>query len=241
MQLVLNPGLSASYVYFTASGRIRVRDLTTHAVAVALLVGIAAPCIVEILRVTGLLHHLIPDVPIGLVLLAAVVLPLSVFLGLMTSILQGQQRISLMNRLSILNSAATLIAVGTFLIVMDMGPPGALLGGAAGNVIAAAVVALALRRDGARFVPALHHTHIKNLVGYGIRAQGGNVVQFTNYRFDQLVLNHVAGPAAVGLYSLAVSLAELLWQLPNAVSTIIFPTRLSRFRQRQILMNTGVV
>ena len=31
------------------------------------------------------------------------------------------------------------------------------------------------------------------------------------------------GPSAVGIYTVAVALAELLWHLPNAVSFVIFP------------------
>jgi len=47
-------------------------------------------------------------------------------------------------------------------------------------------------------------------------------VQFFNYRLDQFLLNALAATAAVGTYSVSVVLAELVWQLPNAVSNVLF-------------------
>jgi O-antigen/teichoic acid export membrane protein len=37
------------------------------------------------------------------------------------------------------------------------------------------------------------------------------------------IVNYFLGPGDVGIYSISVGLAELLWHFPNAVSFIIFP------------------
>jgi O-antigen/teichoic acid export membrane protein len=49
------------------------------------------------------------------------------------------------------------------------------------------------------------------------------VLQFFNYRLDAFLVNFFLGPAGVGIYSVSVALAEMLWYLPNAVSFVIFP------------------
>lgn len=49
------------------------------------------------------------------------------------------------------------------------------------------------------------------------------MLQFFNYRLDAFIVNVFLGAAAVGIYGAAVSLAEMLWYLPNAVSFVIFP------------------
>jgi O-antigen/teichoic acid export membrane protein len=38
-----------------------------------------------------------------------------------------------------------------------------------------------------------------------------------------LIVNYFLGPVNVGIYSVAVLLAELLWQLPNSIGFVIFP------------------
>jgi len=48
-------------------------------------------------------------------------------------------------------------------------------------------------------------------------------MQFFNYRLDVFIVNAFIGPAGVGIYGVAVTLAEFLWQLPNAASFVLFP------------------
>lgn len=58
---------------------------------------------------------------------------------------------------------------------------------------------------------------------YGSVGLLANIVQFFNYRLDFFLLASLASPAAVGVYSIAVTIGELLWKLPTAASTILFP------------------
>jgi O-antigen/teichoic acid export membrane protein len=58
---------------------------------------------------------------------------------------------------------------------------------------------------------------------YGLRGVAGNLLQFLNYRLDFFLVSTLRGSSAVGIYSAAVSLAELLWKIPIAASTVLFP------------------
>jgi len=57
---------------------------------------------------------------------------------------------------------------------------------------------------------------------YGIRVQAANLTAFLNYRADILILNYFHGPNAVGLYKIAVDLAEKLWLIPMSIGKAIF-------------------
>jgi len=221
-QMILNPGFSASYVYFSGSARLRIHDLTRNAMAVTLLAGGAGLAIAAALDVTGALRQIIPHIPLGLVLLAVATMPPTMMVGLLAAILQGQQRIHLANRVLVLDGAVSLAVGLALLIGAGVGAPAIIVGNAAGDVIAATVLAVLLRRDGACFRPAIDTGHCRQLLGYGLRAQSGNLVQFFNYRLDQLLLNALAGPSAVGTYGVSVRLSELLWQVPNAASSVLF-------------------
>ena len=71
--------------------------------------------------------------------------------------------------------------------------------------------------------PILNPGLLKESVSLGFRAYLGNVVQFFNYRLDMFMVNYLVGVTNVGLYSVAVTIAELLWYVPQSVATILFP------------------
>jgi O-antigen/teichoic acid export membrane protein len=54
-----------------------------------------------------------------------------------------------------------------------------------------------------------------------------NVAQFLNYRVDIWIVQYFTGSAALGIYSLAASLAMTLWVLPRSTSTVLMPAMAS--------------
>jgi O-antigen/teichoic acid export membrane protein len=220
-QLLLNPGLEASYVYFTGSRRVPVPELTRLSVAVCLVVWPVGLGIASLLLVTGALRSALPGVPSHLVLLAVGLLPLTLLMSLLGSVLRGQQRFHILNRILIIDAVLSMTLGITLLIPLHEGVTGIIVANACGDGLAALLVARVLRREGARFSP-LVPGEIRALLSYGARAQGGNLVQFFNYRLDQFLLNLLATTAAVGTYSVSVALSELVWLLPNAMSSVLF-------------------
>lgn len=63
----------------------------------------------------------------------------------------------------------------------------------------------------------------RDLFGYGLKTYLTTLLQFFNYRLDAFILNWFSTSAVVGIYSVAVSLAESIWQLCNAVASLVFP------------------
>ncbi len=58
-------------------------------------------------------------------------------------------------------------------------------------------------------------------ISFGLRAQLGIVFVFLLLRVDQLMVQRVLGFEALGLYSLAATLAELLWLLSDPFATAL--------------------
>ena len=63
---------------------------------------------------------------------------------------------------------------------------------------------------------------IKEGIAYGIKSHGLLLINFLNYRIDILLLKHFSNDTAVGFYSLAVGMAELMWLVPNATVAPLF-------------------
>ena len=62
---------------------------------------------------------------------------------------------------------------------------------------------------------------MKEALIYSLPLALGNSIQFLNYRLDLFVLNRFHGLYTVGVYTLAVSLAQLLWLVPANLATLI--------------------
>lgn len=64
---------------------------------------------------------------------------------------------------------------------------------------------------------------VRRLLSFGVKGAVGNLLQFFNYRLDVFLVNGYLGAGPVGIYTVSTRLAELLWNLPSAVSFVIFP------------------
>jgi O-antigen/teichoic acid export membrane protein len=64
---------------------------------------------------------------------------------------------------------------------------------------------------------------LRKAYGFGWRSHLGGVTQQLQHRLPVLLVGYFLPISDLGIYSLAVSLSELLWYLPNAVSTVLMP------------------
>jgi O-antigen/teichoic acid export membrane protein len=86
----------------------------------------------------------------------------------------------------------------------------------------------------AAFVPAVGHDaeasgwaerlgFLRNAFRFGLRSHLGAVTQYMQHRVDVLIVGYFCSLRDVGIYSLAVTMAELLWYLPNTVANVLIP------------------
>ncbi len=100
-----------------------------------------------------------------------------------------------------------------------------LVGAVAATLLANIYVAIAALRMLARQFTIklrIHPTIIKQLLSLGILFSMSFFVLQLNYKIDILLLEQLSTIEEVGLYSLATQLAEQLWQIPLAVSIVLF-------------------
>ena len=64
---------------------------------------------------------------------------------------------------------------------------------------------------------------IRTVIRYSFPAYLANLLQFLNYRLDLFLVASLIGVRAVGLYALAVSLAQLIWLVSNSAAVVLLP------------------
>jgi O-antigen/teichoic acid export membrane protein len=122
-------------------------------------------------------------------------------------------------------SIATLVILVLFVGVLRMGVRGAVWGSVIISCLGAVAVLLAIRHVSIRH-PEGAPASTRSLVSYGVRAYPAGITGYFSYRADvfliQALLLRSDGP--LGLYSMAVTMAELIFYIPDAVTTIFLPT-----------------
>lgn len=219
--LVTNLGLSPATVYLAGQRRFSVGVLAWNGLGAGLGLGLVA------VPLTWLVYALVPQVfrgvPTDLLALVALTVPLTLATQILSSLLLGRQRVAAYNALV---GAQGLVGAAALLGALAVEPSvrAAVLALAASAVFAllSTVGYLAWAEPEARR-PVWTRRVLPAALGYGLRGQAANVVQYLNYRLGFFVLNAFAGPAAVGVLSVAVVLAEALWYVTNAVATVLFP------------------
>lgn len=79
----------------------------------------------------------------------------------------------------------------------------------------------------------LNPATFKGMLKYSGASFPGTVSNFYTLRLDGFLLNYFSGPAAVGIYSVALNLIMMLLYLPGAIRTVLMPY-IARFSEREI-------
>jgi O-antigen/teichoic acid export membrane protein len=223
LSLFLGFGTTAANVYLIGSRQVPVAVLCANSIMFSL-AGTLLGCVIVVLLLTcGLLPVIVPGLPLGFMLLGILLLPVQLLALNFSSILQGLRLITTLNVLRVLQSALIVPFLFAFVVWLKIGVVGAILASLLGNAIIMVGTAWRARAEGGAPGLKWDPQAIRPTLNYGLKAYIGNLLQFFNYRLDSFIVNAFLGPAGVGIYGVSVSLAELLWQLPNSVCYVIFP------------------
>src|SRR5690606_9177613 len=167
-----------------------------------------------------------PGIPLAVVLAALLTLPCQLYAVATSSFLQALQNFQAFNKLALVQPG---IACLSLLILMTLGEVD-LLSVMAVAVLSHFIACLYGMRLLSRHVPLFQRVssverwrYLRPALVYGLKAHLSNIVTFLNYRLDVFLVNFFTGPAASGLYVIAVRLAEQLWLLSYAAGSVVYP------------------
>ena len=220
-QLVLGQlGLPSAIAYY--AGRGQMTGLARRAMILALGLSLAG-ILLTLATMPLLTTSVFRDVPPGLVMLSLVIVPFVFVFTFGNAILTGRQRVGAYGAIALGQVVLALVLFVLLIGVLNLGATGAILAYIAYSGVAGIAVAIAAFRT-----PSVgadpHPTSWRALAGYGIRLYPATLSGFFSYRADVYLLALLgAGSAELGLYSIAVGLAELLFFLPDSVVVVFFP------------------
>ncbi len=169
-------------------------------------------------------HLLLPELGLGMVAFTGILVLSQMAVSSFKSFCQGDNDLPGSNLIILLEEATFLPAFGALWLagLRD----GALIVVAllASRLSTAVIGGMRLRRRGFfRHGGGIDLALAREIWRYSIRGQVGNVLLLMNLRFDFIIVDLVAGPAALGIYAVASKYAELLRQPSDAVLWVAYP------------------
>src|SRR4030095_13532204 len=141
------------------------------------------------------------------------------------SILTGQQQIAVVNNAELLGRVAQFLILFVLAGVLYFSGKQLSVGLLFLVTLSASILisSFLLASLHFRFHLSRDFSGLKSALAFAIPCYAANAAQFLNYKLDVFVVGFFAGQASVGRYTLAVSLAQLLWLMSNSVASVLLP------------------
>lgn len=217
-------GLPNAFSFFAGRGRSgrslqRTGLLLSGALSIILLGG-------TLLLLPWLATNVLQAAPEDLLRLAMITIPFQLVAAFAGATLIGRQVMRNYNLILVGQSVAMLVLIVLLVGILGMGVPGAVIATIVVSVATAVATSVELWRvrRGEPNAEEQRPARIGELSSFGAKIYPASLSGFFGYRADVFMLSALTGdPRAIGLYTLGVSLAELTFFVPDAVSTVFFP------------------
>jgi O-antigen/teichoic acid export membrane protein len=224
-------GLSASVIYFIASNKISGSKLLNFNILFILISLIFVILIIGIVDLTGYSDLILPGKysTLGYYFIFILLFILTKSNSVFNCFLLAKKGFAASNIISLVINILTLIFYmiifysfinleNNFAIIVYTTLAAALLN----FVILFRSFYLAYRPIHFNLGDLLTKQQYKDIALYGGMDYLANFFQFLSYRLDFWFIDYFQGKAELGVYSLAVSLVQLLWIIPKAIASVLF-------------------
>jgi len=220
-----NVGLDSANIYFSGGKKYGKDEIFFSSLTFSFLAGLLMIAIFGVLNYFDFFKNFIEEnrIPINYLWAAVISVPLSLVLLSLKGFICGNGEIPKYNKVRRWESAVQFLGILLFLLFLKMAVKGAVLAYIL-SIIGALILAFLIARKIISFNKlAFNFGFIKKSLIYGSKVYVANVISFLNYRLDMILIAVFLTPVAIGLYSLAVSLAEKLFLFSGAIATVLFP------------------
>lgn len=231
-------GLGGSVIYAISSGKFKSPDIALTTVLMGVGQGIVTVLVALPLWKLGALGVVGGETTWAQMLPLLLLAPLQGAQLMASRLLLGESRFAVSNWLNIARAALSPLALLVFVVAFPLGLRGAIWATVVVNVLLAVATLVALMQSRPRLV--VHRDYTAFALRYGLKMWIGDVTTRANLRLDQMLLGVFASSTALGNYSVAVRVSELLWIGVDSVTPVLF-NRLAAAEEKQRVALTSRV
>lgn len=224
LMTLLNFGVGTSSVYYIGQKKYEVKDIiktnTLSGLSISFVSIIIGAVVIQFFS-----NDFFQGVPKAYLYAVLIIIPLLVLNEFYLVIFQGVQDFKSFNSLALVRQIAVLFSLALLLFIFDIGLVGTVISFSLG-ILSQFVLTLYLMKKRIQTTilsGTVSKQYFKKSFSFGYKAHFSNVLSFINYRADMYLISFFLAPAAVGLYSVAVVIAEKLWIVSQAISSVLYP------------------
>lgn len=219
----VNCGINRSNVYFIGKEKGKETAIIDNATVFSLVVGVLVGIIFWLMRgriaFVLSLEEYIPA--LGII---AFSFPIVILKSNYWNVLLGLKRFGERNIAVILDHLVYLVVIILLVFAVKKGVSGATVAYVVRGIPPILLIVYFFHKAGFAVGLKPDMPLLKQSLDYGIKSQFGNVLQEFTYKLDMFIVNFYLGVSSVGIYSIAVSVGQLLWHFSDAVGNVLFPS-----------------
>ena len=222
--LVVSLGIRNANIYYIGQKKYNLHSILGNA-SLWTLTGSAVGIVILIMFFPLLQDTIFKGISSLFFILILCMIPVTIISDHLISIVMGLQRFKTQAGLTIFQRASSLLLIILLVIIFHLGVLGAIIASLTA-IMAVMILNIYVLRDKMRIgdlKPIFSKRIANESIRLGLKGQIGNLLQFFNYRLDIFFVNYFLGVASVGLYTVGVAIAELLWYISDAIATVLFP------------------
>lgn len=218
----LNLGIAPATVYYVSKERSDLNSIVVTNVFFGLILGILGMA-VGALVIFFWGSSLFPGVLTVFLWVALAVLPLQLIASFLNSVFHGLKDFKSYSIIGIFRRISFLLLLGVLFWKSD--ELVVILLFLSSEFLQVCLAFFLLKKHGFRLlrISLLRTGYVKQALWYGFRSHLSNILAFLNYRLDMFILGALSNPVSVGLYAIAVKIAEQIWILSKAFSEVLLP------------------
>jgi len=180
------------------------------------------------------------EIDTSLIIIITCFVPFYILNNHFISLLQGLYKIKIRNLLLVTQSVVNFILLILLTGVLFLNLESALAASIAALILVVILSAIYLLKDLKTEEIRLDFNLMKQLLNFGFKSHIGNILKDLSYRSDILIISYFLSARDVGYYAIAVTIAEVLWKIPDAVGTVLLP-RVAQMNSSSARLFTPVV
>jgi stage V sporulation protein B len=219
---VLCIGSEESVPYFLAGRKMDVRMVLGNWLIILALAMVVTYAVIMPIAYSCLMDNLLDGVPFGLLLLGTLSCPIYLLRLMINGILAGYEDFSRQTLHNIVLSIASILAVLISLVMLRCSPLGYILFQHGFSVLSL-VIGAGLLLQTIPFRPAFSMSALTQMLRYGSKSMLSQLLTLIDLRLDIYIVNLFLQTASVGVYTVAASIANMFWIIPNGIVISMFP------------------
>lgn len=218
---IISLGFGAGVMYYISSRKYEIKDVFVSVNIISILIGMFAATMVFLLWFLDVLGESAKafSLPNIFLLCGSIIFTSNFFFN--TRMLLGNSNFKLLNIVDIFQSLFNPLMVLIFVYLFSLRVNGIFISLFIANSILAIILILFIKKQvGVRFT--WQKDFLIKAISYGFKGWFGDMAIKANVRLDQIILGAKVSPYSLGIYSIAVLLAELIWVIPDSVGNVLF-------------------